>query len=112
MKTTKKSDLFLIVLILIVILILFPKEDKNAKFVVKVDGKVYLTLEEPGSYEIKNNNKILTIVHFDGKNVWVTDSTCPLKICEKTGKITKGGKIICIPNKIVIESQEQELQTW
>ncbi|ANQ53325.1 hypothetical protein XJ44_02155 [Thermosipho affectus] len=113
MKFFKRADIVLILIIVLFSVIFFPKVSKNSIFVVKVNGELYLKLTKPGAYKIKDNNgKVLSIVHFDGEKAWITDSTCPLKICEKTGKIDKGGKIICVPNKIVVESKEQELQTW
>ncbi|MDK2885499.1 MAG: hypothetical protein PWP54_57 [Thermosipho sp. (in: thermotogales)] len=117
MKLFKKSDFLIIFFVLLVLLIFFTVKttgNEKGNFVVKLDGKEILELKDPGEYEIKNENgELLTIVHFDGEYAWVTNSSCPLKICEKTGKISKGGEIICVPNKIVIESKNtQELQTW
>lgn len=116
MKTFKKIDIAIIAIVLIITLsLLLIKNSKNnyGNFVVKVNGKVYTILEKPGVYPIKDGQgNTLTNVHFDGNQVWVTNSSCPLKICEKTGKIDKGGKIICVPNKIVIEAETTELQTW
>lgn len=117
MKLFRKTDFLIIVSVFVILLfILFTINlgNKGRTFVVKLEGKEILELKNPGSYEVKSTDgKLLTIVHFDGNFVWVTDSTCPLKICEKTGKVSKGGKIICVPNKIVIETKNtQELQTW
>jgi len=117
MKLFRKSDFLIIAFVFMILLVIFliiNIGNNESNFVVKLDGKEILELKNPGSYEIKNTDgKLLTIVHFDGKFVWVSDSSCPLKICEKTGKVSKGGKIICVPNKIVIETKKtQELQTW
>jgi hypothetical protein len=115
MKTFKKIDVFLILAVILITVFFALKANSREDeiFLVKLDGKIYTELKKPGYYPVKDKEgEILTIVHYDGENVWVTDSTCPLKICEKTGKIKRGGKIICVPNKIVIESQTQELQTW
>ncbi|SHH30807.1 NusG domain II-containing protein [Thermosipho atlanticus] len=116
MKIFKKTDFVIIIIVFLTIFIplILKNETNKGIFVVKLNGQEILELNTPGDYEIKDEKgKLLMIAHFDGKNVWVTDSICPLKICEKTGKISEGGKIICVPNKIVIETRKpQELQTW
>ncbi|MBO8160963.1 MAG: NusG domain II-containing protein [Thermosipho sp. (in: Bacteria)] len=117
MKIVKKSDVIIITIVIVILVILFSFnkiKNSNGEFIVKLNGQEILKLSTPGEYEIKNEKgELLTIVHYDGKYVWVTNSSCPLKTCEKTGKIEKGGKIICVPNKIIIETENsQELQTW
>ncbi len=63
----------------------FFELDKNRKFKVEC-GSGYLIVE------IKN------------KKVRVVKSTCPNKICVKTGWISKKGETIaCVPNNIIIK---------
>lgn len=39
----------------------------------------------------------------DGTHIWLKDSPCPYKICEKMGKISRAGEmIVCVPNQIVV----------
>ena len=36
---------------------------------------------------------------------WVSKSSCPRKICIKTGKINQPGQVIaCVPNKVLIKA--------
>ncbi|QTA38838.1 NusG domain II-containing protein [Thermosipho ferrireducens] len=122
MKMFRKADiLFLLVLITLTfggLLYSFRGGSDQVDIVqVRVAGELYKTIRTPGTYEIRGKDgKVHSIVHFDGKVAWVTNSDCPLKICEKTGKVGGGGKIICVPNKIVIEvgntREKQDIQTW
>ena len=60
--------------------------------------------------EVKlSQNKIIdipekcTVIIADGF-VYVSESTCPNKLCEKCGKIQKTNqRIICVPNNVLIE---------
>ena len=54
-------------------------------------------------YTISDDNHINKIKIADGK-VWVTEASCPDKLCVKQGKIDKDGQsIICLPNKVVVK---------
>jgi hypothetical protein len=88
---------------------------------VRIQGEEILKIKEPGEFIIRNQEgKYITTLHFDGKKVWVTDSNCPDKICEKTGKIGPGGSIICVPNRMIIEfktdkkkgEKKIDVETW
>ena len=42
-----------------------------------------------------------------GGKVWVTDASCPDKICEHYGKISGDGEVIvCLPNRLIIQVAE------
>jgi len=88
---------------------------------VRIQGEEVFKVEEPGEFIIRNQEgKYVTTLHFDGNKAWVTDSDCPDKICEKTGKIGPGGSIICVPNRMIIEfktdekkeKKEVDVETW
>lgn len=76
-----------------------------------LDGKpgARVKIAENGTtqeYPISENRTIelssLTVVIENGK-VYVTDSTCPDKICEHSGKISRVNQsIVCLPSGIVI----------
>ncbi|MEA2063073.1 MAG: NusG domain II-containing protein [Gemmatimonadota bacterium] len=41
-------------------------------------------------------------IEINGGEVWFHDSPCPLKICEKTGPISRPGEVIvCPPNRVL-----------
>ncbi|MEJ5257892.1 MAG: NusG domain II-containing protein [Fervidobacterium sp.] len=79
--------------------------------VVRISGEEVYKFSKPGEWKIYNKSgKYVTTLHFDGEKVWVTDSDCPDKICEKTGKVGPGGSIICVPNRTIIEFEKSKFQ--
>ena len=74
--------------------------------VVTVDGREIAVLDlskdqeltADGAYGGSNHIKIQ-----DGQ-VWVTEATCPDKICIHQGKISQEGEtIVCLPNRMIIQ---------
>ena len=52
-----------------------------------------------------------TKVHIGGGMVWVEDSPCRDKVCVQMGKKKRAGeRIICLPNRIVVEVVGNELE--
>ena len=90
--------------------------------VVRIAGVSAYEFSQPGDWRITDSqNEYITTLHYDGNKIWVTDSNCPDKICEKMGKVGQGGSIICVPNKMIIEFKKKEtkgtasttdVQTW
>ncbi|MFN6991794.1 MAG: NusG domain II-containing protein [Fervidobacterium sp.] len=77
--------------------------NKSIQAVVRVSGKEIAKFSVPGQWKIYDTKgRYLSTLHFDGNVAWVTDSNCPDKICEKTGKVKVGGSIICVPNRMII----------
>ncbi|WP_448516574.1 NusG domain II-containing protein [Pseudothermotoga sp.] len=120
----KRSDLFkkydvLLVILLVTIFLAFywtrPREGQSIE--VFVDGKLSMQIKTPGSYEVRDGDKYLMRVIFDGRKVHVEDSNCPLKICERTGSVGPGGTIICVPNRVLVKFKttadtEVDVMTW
>ncbi len=72
--------------------------------VVERDNRLLfrLPLDKNGDYFIPGAVGGLKIRIANGK-VWVSQSTCPHKICVKMGKIAHPGQlIVCVPNHLVI----------
>ena len=123
-----KNDVLLLLIVFVVTstLYIWSVWVKNANtsyskgIVVRVGGEEIFKIEEAGEWQIKNRDgKYLTTLHFDGEKVWVTESDCPDKICEKTGRAGPGGSIICVPNRMIIEfkkitdsDQGVDIETW
>ncbi len=92
-------SVLLISFFLFLFILVFPK--KATTVTVTKDGVIVKTLSisENCEFEIDGN---LTVCIENGE-VYVKESHCKDKICEKTGKISKqGSSIICLPQKIVI----------
>ncbi|MEN3041732.1 MAG: NusG domain II-containing protein [Fervidobacterium sp.] len=118
----KKADFVVIFIIIFIsfVSILFGKFrilPNTREVVVKIAGQETYKIFKPGNLEIKNKQgKYITTLHYDGRLIWVTDSDCPDKICEKTGRVGPGGSIICVPNRMIIEFRSSQknvdAQTW
>lgn len=68
---------------------------------ISVDGKLYgeMSLAEDGEIKLPG----CTVKVEDGE-AFVENSTCPDKVCEKTGRISRNGEsIICVPNRVSVE---------
>lgn len=108
-KSIKKTDVILICLLLIIgvviLLVLNLKGKEAGKAIVRVEGNVIETLDlkVDTNLEIESKSGKNTLVIKDGQ-AWIADATCPDKLCEKMGKISRGGQsIVCLPNKVVVE---------
>lgn len=109
----KKGDLIIFLLLLIAGLSWFMQtelliKDQNKRAVIEIDGTVYKsfnlnnnTKDEALKIELPHDNFIHVTINKE--KVYVTDVSCPDKLCKKTGSISNPGKsIICLPNKVVI----------
>jgi len=107
-----KYDIILIVIILFVaIFILFiTKKDNNYanvyyndKLILKID----LSINK--DYSVEGYNGIVKLKVKDNK-IKVIEETSKLHICSKVD-YTNSGVIVCLPNKIVIDFSNNELDT-
>ena len=117
MRILQQKDIIIVIIILVVALIpSFLKRNHTFSnvVIVEVDGKVTMRIEKPGSYDVYRNGRRITTVVFNGKEVRVVNSTCPLKICEKMGWVKPGGEIICVPNHLVVKFEKSKIDamTW
>ena len=107
-ETLKKHRLDIIVLasllLLSILTLLFVTLTKKegASVEVTVDGEVVATypLFVNGEYTLNGGTNVLVIE--DGK-AYLTYSSCPDHVCERTGKIRYSGEtIVCLPNKLTV----------
>lgn len=120
MKTLKKLDIVIIILLFILSFtpnIIFSKTIYNSNKLVyasiKVDGKLYDTIplstnKGEKKLNIKNsagNNSIL----IRDNTIKVISADCKDDLCVKQGEISKVGEsIICLPHKLIIEIKGDE----
>lgn len=89
----------LLLSIAVLLLINLTKKD-GATVVVTLDGVTVgeYSLDRDGEYSLNDGSNVLTIK--DGR-AYMTYSSCPDHICERTGKIKFVGEtIVCLPNKL------------
>lgn len=120
MKTLKKLDIVIIILLFILSFtpnIIFSKTIYNSNKLVyasiKVDGKLYDNIP----LSTNKGEKKLNIKSSSGNNsILIRDNTikvisadCKDDLCVKQGEISKVGEsIICLPHKLIIEIKGDE----
>jgi len=117
-KILKVVDIVVVIVIVISFLLfwLLGQSDHLSGYVeVWKDGQLVMVLRQDGRYELRSKDRhVMDIVLADGK-VHVENSDCPLKICERTGKVGPNGTIVCVPNKVVVKfvgKSEVDVMTW
>lgn len=101
----------------VIVMIAFTLIVAAIALVIALSGRkgetVFVTKDgETTSYPLGENRMIdfgsLKVVIEDG-SVFVTDATCPDRLCEKTGRISGSGRsIVCLPAGIVVRIGESE----
>lgn len=101
----------------VIVMIAFTLIVAAIALVIALSGRkgetVFVTKDgETTSYPLGENRTIdfgsLKVVIEDG-SVFVTDATCPDRLCEKTGRISESGRsIVCLPAGIVVRIGESE----
>lgn len=103
--TTAADKALLVILVFLSLSgMLFAREVLSSarEVIIEVDGKPLYrySLDTDRSVKIEGLRGHLT-VEIKGKRVRVVDASCPNRICEKEGWISRGG-IICLPNRILV----------
>ena len=111
----KKNDLRLAAGLLVLILLLFAARGlyfcgSGARVIVSQNGSTLREYPLNGfaddvitNPETGGTNRL----HISGGKVWVTDASCPDKICEHYGRISGDGEVIvCLPNRLIIQIAE------
>lgn len=108
-KAKRKKDLLLVVIILTIAaagaLINFMMHRKPAATVeVQVNGEVVAT------YDLNQDADVVIDGFQGGTNhliiqdgmVWISEATCPDKVCIHQGKVSLNGDlIVCLPNRMI-----------
>lgn len=81
----------------------------DARYVrITRDGKVLLEMDlrefsEPMEYRIASERGQMTI-YLSSEKVYIKESSCADKICEKVGELTDPGDgAVCLPNRVVVQ---------
>ena len=108
-KTIRRADIVLLILLLLSALFVFmlglkdiSGAEKGEPYVnITRNGKPYktLSLDDDATIDMGSN----TIVISDGA-VYMKEADCKNQLCVNTGKISEPGQsIICLPNRIAVE---------
>jgi len=95
--------IFLMLLIGLISLFIVNQNSKNADMVkITVDGKLFCEKPLNENCEIKINDTNVAVI--ENNTVYMKSATCKDKLCVHMGKAKDSSKkIICLPNKVVIE---------
>lgn len=111
----KRNDFILIAIILVTaaaVLFGFNIIKKNGdKVVVKVNGKVVkeLPLNQETTLKINGVNGGTNILIIKGGHAFITDASCPDKLCVKHKQIQYNGElIVCLPNRVTVEVKSKK----
>lgn len=102
-------DLLILVIVLVPLFLSNGIKSNASKVLIK-------TPKWTKEYALKSDTAVVInsyygkmIVRIKDKNVWVEETHCPLKICQKTGRISKPGQnIVCVPNRVFIKIEGGE----
>lgn len=98
--------LFVIIASAFAIISQFNNERDNLECVIKVSGEVTHTIsldDVSGSEKISVDAALPVTVIVSSDGVYVESASCPDKLCEHTGKITRSGQsIVCLPAKVSV----------
>jgi len=101
-RPVKVGDIVVVGLLLAALFFIPTKKGRNIK--IFVDGRQFCVypLNMDTTITIQGYRGPATFQIQKGK-VRMLNSTCPLKLCVKRGRISKAGEsIICLPNRITI----------
>lgn len=111
-KLITKKDFILLVVVLIIGVAgisFMNSANQGTTAQIKVDGKVDETIQLDGESFEKEINGV--IICCENGEIYVKESSCPDKVCVRSGRISKAGEgIICVPNRVAVEiSGEKQL---
>lgn len=102
-------SVFILSLIWCAVILLKPKSNIVT---IKQNGEVIYTLdlskEKDRTFEIEYEGSKNTC-EIKNHEIRIIDADCPDKVCIKTGWLKNGVPIVCLPNKLVIEFSDSEV---
>ncbi len=85
----------------------------DLRCVIRVEGEIVHTAQldtigdEQSVFEV--DGKLPVTVVMENNSVYVKSSSCPDKLCEHTGEITRGGQsIVCLPAKVSVTLESND----
>ena len=84
----------------------YGRNSKGTYVEVIVDNEVVeqYSLEEDGVYEIAGYNGGQNILHIQDGTAYISEATCPDKLCVEQKEISKAGEmLVCLPNHVIVK---------
>lgn len=112
-----KNDFKMILIVTLVICVLFiiyffNKEEANTALVYHGSDLILtIDLNIDNKYVVQGDNGEVVII-VSNKKIKVENENSPYHLCSKQGYISKTGEsIVCLPNKIIIELPNNDIDT-
>jgi len=109
----KKTDIILLVSVVLVAAVTLTLtyillSGKGEVVVVTVDGEEYarLPLDEDTQLTITSKNGTNVLIIKDGE-AYISEASCPDKICVSTGKADEVKSIVCLPNRVTVRVESE-----
>lgn len=96
----------LLTALLLLLINKFLHNDPAVFVEISIDGIPVETLDlkNDQEYTIKNDGGGTNILIIKNGEAWVTEASCPDKICIHQGKISRDGEmIVCLPNRMIVK---------
>ncbi len=104
-KLITKKDFILLVIVLVIGIagfLLLASNDKGAIAIIKINGETVAEIPIQDEYYEASFNGVT--VCCENSEIYVKDSSCPDKVCVRSGRISKAGEgVICAPNRVAVE---------
>ena len=85
-------------------LLVFSKQGGAVRVSVNGEKIAEYPLDTDAVYTIQGCGGGTNTLTISGGYAFVSESSCPDHLCEKTGKINKAGQsVICLPNRVIVE---------
>lgn len=104
-----RNDLILVIALLLIALIglilVFLTRTEGAYCVITQNGEVLdkLSLSEPSTHSYYADNGAYNTVTVENGSVYITEASCPDKLCVKRNTVKYHGQtIVCLPNGFVV----------
>jgi len=114
-KIFKARDILVFVFIFVLSMIFFIYFDSlsfSDYVIVEIDGneEYIIDINRNCVLDIEHSGNLLMKLKVVNKKVWIYDSSCALKICEKHGPLAfPTDAIVCVPNHVIVRYKEKEL---
>ena len=105
------SIIALAAVVLVCVCAFYPGNAKRVN--IRVDGEVVKSfdLDTDREYTINGYHNGTNILVINNHEAFIKHASCPDKLCQKQGKISKVGQsLICIPNRVVVEVSDDNIQ--
>lgn len=99
----KKGDILLIIAALVFLVLWLIPKAQGGVVRISVNGEIYkeVPLCEDNEIIVKSNFGENTVIVKQGE-VYITDTDCPGKLCEKERISKSGQSIVCLPNRLSV----------